>query len=208
MDVKNAFLYGELDHVIFMDQPRDAITGDLIITGDLDDEIAQLKANLCVRFRMKDLGKLVRFLGLELAYNGNEVILHQTKYASDMLHKFGMISCKAAPTPIESRVKLYSHVGRELEDPTVYRKIVGSLIYLTLTRPDVAFAVGVLSRYMQDPRKPHYLAILRVLRYMKGTMGNGVMFKREQHPMLMGLCDSDYAGDLNERRSTIVYVFM
>ncbi|XP_035837289.1 secreted RxLR effector protein 161-like [Helianthus annuus] len=86
--------------------------------------------------------------------------------------------------------------------------MVGSLIYLTLTRPDISFAVGVLSRLMQDPRKPHYLAIQRVLRYVKGTVNKGVMFKRELNPELTGMCDADYAGDLNEKRSTTGYVFM
>ena len=116
-----------------------AFVDDLIITGDLDDEIIRLKANLYVRFRMKDLGKLLRFLGLELAYNEDGIILHQTKYASDMLYKFGMISCKAAPTPVEAEIKLHSYVDRKVEDLTIYRKMVGSLIYLTLTRPDVSF---------------------------------------------------------------------
>ncbi|KAJ0464501.1 putative RNA-directed DNA polymerase [Helianthus annuus] len=270
MDVNNTFLYGELDHVIYMDQPRGfesqehpeyvcklrkAIYGlkqsprawfgkiaeflelngfklthadsslyvkklgdqvvvvlvyvdDLIITGDVQEEIAQLKENLCVRFRMKDLGRLVRFLGLELSYNKEGVVLHQEKYASDLLHKFGMFSCKAAVTPMDAGVRLYTTVGRQIEDPSEYRRLVGSLIYLTLTRPDLSFAVGVLSRFMQDPRKPHLIAIRRVLRYMKGTMSKGILFKRECNPKLIGYCDADYAGDLNQRRSTTGYVFL
>ncbi|KAJ0431334.1 putative RNA-directed DNA polymerase [Helianthus annuus] len=270
MDVSNAFLYGDLEHTIYMEQPlgfvdqgrpdyvcklRKAIYGlkqssrawfgkigefleqngfalsdadsslfvkkvndkivvvlvyvdDLIITGDVEEEINQLKANLCVRFKMKDLGRLSHFLGLELTYVGDSLLLHQTKYASDLLSKFKMAACKPAATPIECNPKLYVEQGRELEDPTEYRKLVGSLIYLTLTRPDLSFSVGVLSRFMQCPRKPHMIAMKRVLRYIKGTVEQGVWFKRENEPKLIGFCDADYAGDLNERRSTTGYVFM
>lgn len=270
MDVSNAFLYGDLEHTIYMEQPlgfidqerpdyvcklQKAIYGlkqsprawfgkmgefleqngfvltnadsslfvkkigdkvvvvlvyvdDLIITGDVEEEISQLKANLSVRFKMKDLGKLSHFLGLELTYVGDSLLLHQTKYASDLLHKFGMAACKSATTRMEPSSRLYVEQGKELEDPTEYRKLVGSLIYLTLTRPDLSFSVGVLSRFMQCPCKPHMIAIKRVLRYIKATMGQGVWFKRENEPKLVGFCDADYGGDLNERRSTTGYVFM
>ena len=111
-------------------------------------------------------------------------------------------------TPIDTNVKLSLDVGRELEDPTMYRKIVGSLIYLTLTRPDLALTVGVLSRFMQKPRKPHLEAARRVLRYIKYTMSYGVMFKKDTSCRLQGYCDADYAGDVDTRRSTTGYVFM
>ncbi|KAM0040746.1 putative RNA-directed DNA polymerase [Helianthus debilis subsp. tardiflorus] len=159
-------------------------------------------------FKMKDLGRLSHFLGLELTYVGDSLLLHQTKYASDLLSKFKMAVCKRAATPMECNPKLYLEQGRELDDPTEYRKLVGSLIYLTLTRPDLSFSVGVLSRFMQCPRNPHMIAMKRVLRYIKGTVEQGVWFKRENEPKLIGFCDADYAGDLNERRSTTGYVFM
>ncbi|KAI3513013.1 hypothetical protein L1887_20337 [Cichorium endivia] len=109
---------------------------------------------------------------------------------------------------MDSNVKLCANLGKELEDTTMYRKIVGSLIYLTLTRSDIAFVVGVLSRYMQNPRKPHLDATRRVLRYVKTTLNYGVMFKREKECRLSGYCDADYAGDVNTRRSTTGYIFM
>ncbi|KAI3816802.1 hypothetical protein L1987_16507 [Smallanthus sonchifolius] len=270
MDVNNAFLYGDLDHVIYMTQPlgfesenhpeyvcklKKAIYGlkqsprawfgkigeflelngfritnsdtslfvkqvenrsvvvlvyvdDLIITGDHEEEIDQLKANLCVRFKMKDIGRLKHFLGLEVKYLDDQIILHQTKYASEVLFRFEMTDCKPSTTPIDPNMKVRSEDGRELEDPSVYRKIVGSLIYLTLTRPDISFAVGIMSRFMQNPKKPHLIAVRRILKYVKATVNFGLRFKRETNPKLVGYCDSDYAGDLDTRRSTTGYVFM
>ncbi|KAL7589888.1 hypothetical protein Lser_V15G40189 [Lactuca serriola] len=181
---------------------------DLIIIGDLDEVIVQLKENVCTRFHMKDLGKLRHFLGLEIEYEVGDIILHQQKYSSDLLKHFGMFNCKPAVSPRDTNAKLYVDVGRKLEDETMYRKLVGNLIYLTLTRAYIAFVVGVLSRYMQNPRKPHLDAFRRVLRYIKATMNYGVMFQREQKCKMVGYCDVDYAGDGSTRRSTTGYVFM
>lgn len=209
----NGFKITNADASLFVKHVNDKVVvvlvyvDDLIITGDVPDEITQLKSNMCIRFRMKDLGRLSRFLGLELEYSGDGILLHQKKYATDVVHKFGMLTSKLAPTPMESGTKLYAHSGKDIEDPTMYMKMVGSLIYLTLTRPDISFVVGVLSRYMQNPKRPHLNAIRRVLRYVKGSVGQGVMFKRESNSKLMGFCDADYAGDLDGRRSTTGYVF-
>lgn len=149
---------------------------NLIITGDLDEMIRQLKENMCTIFNMKDLGQLKYFLGLEICYKNRDIILHQSKYTN---------------------VKLHVDVGRKLEDPTMYRKIVGNLIYLTLIRPDIAFIVGVLSRYMQTPRKPQLDAIRRVIRYVKTTLSYGVFFKRDSECKLLRYCDAEYEGDVN-----------
>lgn len=100
------------------------------------------------------------------------------------------------------------NVGKNLKDPTMYRKIVGSLIYLTLTRPHISHVVGVLSRFMQNPRKPHLDAVRKVLRYVKTTLNYGIVFKRGGECKLAGFCDADYAGDLDSRMSTTGYVFM
>jgi hypothetical protein len=115
---------------------------------------------------------------------------------------------KPAKTPIDTNVKLYPDEGRELEDATEYRGMIGSLIYLTLTRPDIAFRVEVFSRYMQSPRRPRLYAAQRVLRYLKCTTGFGVEFKREPNAKLKGYCEADHAGDPSNRRSTTRYIFM
>ena len=97
---------------------------------------------------MKQLGEMNHFLGLEVERNDSGVFLCQQKYAIDLLKKYGMLECKPTSTPMEVNMRLCSHEGKDLEDGTIYRQLVGSLIYLTLTRPDIAYAVGVASRYM------------------------------------------------------------
>ncbi|KAL0303045.1 UNVERIFIED_CONTAM: Retrovirus-related Pol polyprotein from transposon TNT 1-94 [Sesamum radiatum] len=106
------------------------------------------------------------------------MFLHQQKYPGDLMKKFGMLKCKPISTPVEPQAKMCAYEGQDLEDATMYRKLVGSLIYLTLTRPDISFGVGVMSRYMQNPKKSHLEAVHRILRYVKDTLSYGIIFKK------------------------------
>ncbi|KAM2056264.1 hypothetical protein ACFX16_029094 [Malus domestica] len=234
MNVNNAFLHRELDREIYMIQPMGfrsqdhpeyvysslfvkanegklaivlVYVDDLIITGDDEAEILQTKENLSVRFQMKELGQLKHFLGLEVDRTQEGIFLCQQKYAKDLLKKFGMLECKLISTPMEPNAKMCAHEGKDLEDATMYRQLVGSLVYLTLTRPDISYAVGVMGRYMQNPKKPHLEAVRRILRYVKSTIDYGFLYKKGEDCKLVGYCDADYAGDHNTRRSTIGYVF-
>lgn len=136
------------------------------------------------------------------------IFLCQHKYAKDLLKKFGMLKCKPISTPMEPNAKMCAHEGKDLEDATMYRQLVGSLLYLTLTRPDISYAVGVMSRYMRNPKTPHLEAVSRILRYVKGTIDYGLLYKKGEDCKLVGYCDADYAGDHDTRRSTTGYVFM
>lgn len=180
---------------------------DLIITGDDVEEIFRTKENLSVRFQMKELGQLKHFLGLEVDQTKEGIFLCQQKYAKDLLKKFGMLECKPISTPMEPNAKMCAHEGKDLEDASMYRQLVGSLIYLTLTRPDISYAVGVMSRYMQNPKKSHLEAVRRVLRYVKSTIDYGLLYKKGGNCKLVGYCDADYAGDHDTRRSTTGYMF-
>ena len=100
---------------------------------------------------------------------------------------------------MEANAKLCAHEGKDLADGTMYRQLVGSLIYLTLTRPDISFAVGVVSRYMQNPKKSHLEAVRRILRYVKGTIDFGLLYNKDEDCKLIGYCDADYAGDHDTR---------
>jgi len=179
-----------------------------IITGDCEEEIFRIKKNLSVRFQMKELGQLKHFLGIEVDHTQEGIFLHQQKYSKDLLKKFGMLKCKPISAPMEPNTKICAHEGKDLEDATMYRQLVGTLIYLTLTRPDISFAVGVMSRYMQNPKKPHLEAVRRILRYVNRTLDHGIMYKRGGECKLVGYCDADYAGDHDTRRSTTGYIFM
>ncbi|CAL1390263.1 unnamed protein product [Linum trigynum] len=180
---------------------------DLIVTGDDEEEINRTRMNLSIRFQIKELGELKQFLGFEVEKREDGLFLSRRRYAIVLLEKFGLQECKPTTTPMEANVKLNSQEGKDLEDVTMYRQLVGSLIYLTLTRPDISYAVGVVSCFMQNPKKVHLEIIKRVLRYVKGTIDHGIIYKKGVECKLKGYCDDDYAGDLDTRRSTTRYLF-
>ena len=124
-----------------------------------------------------------------------------------MLEKYGMADCKPMDTPLEQNVKLQIDVGTEIENVTMYRQMVGSLIYLTITRPDLSYAVGLISQFVQKPRKPHLDAVRRILRYVKSTTDHGLFYAYGKPLDLMGYTDADWAGCTYDRRSTSGYAF-
>ena len=180
---------------------------DVIIIGDIEDEIGKVKNLLKAEFDIKDLGQLMYFLRIEFICTDDGIWLMQRKYVLDMLKKFGMTGCKPIATPIEQNAKLRADSGEPLENPTLYRQIVGSLIYATLTRPDMSHDVGVLSQFMQVPRKPHLDAARRVLCYAKGTLNYGLFYPYGANVEVCGYTDADWAGSSYDKRSTSGYVF-
>jgi hypothetical protein len=128
---------------------------DLTITGDSNVDVSDLKKLLKQEFEMKDSGELCYFLDIEVIQSPKEIWLLQRQYALNKLSKYGMTGCKPILIPLEQNVKLSAEEGNLMEDITMYRHIMGSLIYRTITRPDLSYAVGVVSQFMQTSRKPH-----------------------------------------------------
>ncbi|CAL5387066.1 unnamed protein product [Camellia sinensis] len=180
---------------------------DMIITGNDTAGILHLKQFLHQQFEMKDLGTLNYFLGLEVSHDSTGSYLSQAKYASDLLARAGLTDCKTASTPIDPQIRLTPLDGTLLSDATLYRQLVGSLVYLTVTRPDIAYAVHIVSQYMSAPRTPHYTALLRILRYLKGTLFHGLHFSASSSLDLRAFSDADWAGDPTDRRSTTGFCF-
>lgn len=184
---------------------------DLLVTGSDKKEIDQIKRRMMEEFEMSDLGKLSYFLGMELTDTSDGgVMLHQSKYAADLLKRFNMWECNSAETPADTGLVLQKDGAGELVDPTYYRQIVGSLRYLCNTRPDLVFSVGLISRFMDNPRSSHLLAAKRILRYVKGTVNFGVLFpckRRKSEIELLGYSDSDWSGDKEDRKSTASFLF-
>jgi len=143
---------------------------DLIIAGDSDEDIFNLKKFLKQKFEMKDLGELRYFLGIEVIQSPKRIWLLQRQYALNKLDEYGMTGCKPISIPLEQNVKLSADEGDLVEDTTMYRRIMGSLIYMTITRPNLSYAVGVVSHFMQTPRKPHLDVMRCILRYIKHTL--------------------------------------
>lgn len=150
---------------------------------------------------MKDLGSLKYFLGIEVARNQNGIFMCQRKYTLDIITEAGLLGSKPVAFPIEQHHQLGLAEGPLLPDPARYRRLVGRLIYLLATRPDITYAVHVLSQFMQSPRTDHLEAAIRVVRYLKGTPGQGILLKSDCDLKLHGWCDSDWAGCPLSRRS-------
>jgi len=181
---------------------------DMIVTGNNEEEMKVFKKNMMKKFEMSDLGNLTYFLGIEFEMNSQGILIHQRKYAQDVLKRFNMLNCKPISTPVDTGVKL-SLVNDEKEvNRTLFKQIVGSLRYLYHTRPDIGYGVSLFNRYMVKPTTSHLVAAKRILRYVKGTGSYGIHYSKNQSDELIGYSDSDWSGDKDDRKSTASYVFM
>ncbi|RVX19573.1 Retrovirus-related Pol polyprotein from transposon RE1 [Vitis vinifera] len=160
---------------------------------------------LCRRFRTKDLGKLKYFLGIEIAQSISGVVLSQRKYALDILEKTGMLDRKLIDTLMDPNVKLVSGQGEPLGDLGRYRRLIGKLNYLTITRPDISFPVSVVSQFLQSPCDSHWDVVIRILRYIKSTLGQGVLYENRGHTQVVGYTDADWVGSPTDRCSISGY---
>ena len=149
---------------------------DMIITGDDFSGIQELKVFFNRQFEMKDLGHLSYFLGLEITHSTDGLYITQAKYASKLLSRAGLTDSKTVDTPVELNAHLTPTGGKPLSNPSFYRRLVGSLVYLIVTRPDISYAVHQVSQYLSAPRSTHYAAILHILRYLKGTLFHGLFY--------------------------------
>jgi transposase InsO family protein len=268
LDIKNAFLHGELEEEVYMDQPPGfTIPGnsrfvcrlnrslyglkqsprawfgrfssaliqfgmtrceadhsvfflhssngqhiflvvyvdDIVITGDDTDGIQRLKTHLFKNFQTKDLGPLRYFLGIEVAQSSSGIAINQRKYALDILTETGMLDCRPIDTPMDPNVKLLPGQGELLKDPRRYRRLVGRLNYLTVTRPDITFAVSIVSQFLNAPCDTHWNAVIRILRYIKNAPGKGLLYEDKGDAKITCYSDADWAGSPSDRRSTSGY---
>jgi len=143
---------------------------------------------------MKDLGVLKYFLGVEVAHGPDGFVLCQRKYALDIISEAGLLGAPPVGVPLEQNHQLGLSTSKELSDPAPYRRLVGRLIYLCFTRPELSYSVHVLSQFMQHPREDHWEAALRVVRYLKGNPSQGILLSSKCDLQLHGWCDADWAG--------------
>ncbi|GJY03720.1 ribonuclease H-like domain-containing protein [Tanacetum coccineum] len=153
---------------------------------------------------MTDLGPLNYFLGISVARHSTGLFLSQKKYALRLLERAHMVHCNPSRTPVDTETKLGPD-GVPVQDPTLYCSLAGGLHYLTFTRPDLSYAVQQICLYMHDPREPHFAALKRVMRYVKGTLDFGLHLYASATTSLVGYTDVDWAGCPSTRMSTSDY---
>ena len=180
---------------------------DLLVTGSNTMQVAEFKLNMMQVFEMTDLGLMKFFLGMEIMQNREEIFICQKKYSREILKKFQMDNCKPTATPMNQKDKFSKEDGTARVDEEKFRSLIGCLLYLTATRPDILHATSLLSRFMHCPTEIHMRAAKRILRYIKGTCSFGVKFVKCQDFKLHGFSDSDWGGSINDMRSTSGFCF-
>uniref|UniRef100_A0A1X7SEB0 Reverse transcriptase Ty1/copia-type domain-containing protein n=1 Tax=Amphimedon queenslandica TaxID=400682 RepID=A0A1X7SEB0_AMPQE len=174
--------------------------------------MTEIKRSLEARFKMKDLGRLHHCLGITVEYDnsGSCLWLHQKPYILSMLEKFGLSQAKTVSTPANFSSKLRKNDDQAKSiDPTLYQSMVGSLLYAAMaTRPDIAQAVGAVSKFCSNPSETHLTAVKRIFRYLKDTVNLGLKFQKTEGNVLVGYSDADWAGDLDDRHSTSGNLFL
>eukprot|EP00253_Pinus_taeda_P003400 PITA_03400 len=173
---------------------------DLILTGSDPNLINHVKSSLKKKFEMTDLGHLHYFLGLQVLQSKKGISLSQSKYACDILHHFHMEDCKPAPSPFQSGVKLSVSCTSPEVDATLYLQLVGKLLYLTHTRPDLSFAVGLVARFLQNPRESHWKAAKRILRYVRGPI---TWACKKQAAISLSSAEAEYRGAVEASKEAL-----
>ncbi|XP_047326610.1 uncharacterized mitochondrial protein AtMg00810-like [Impatiens glandulifera] len=179
---------------------------DLIYFGTNKAMVEEFKNQMMKEFEMTDLGLMKYFLGIQVKQSPGRIFLSQEKYIEDLLKKFNMSQCKPLSTLMALNKNFQVNDDGEKADSTSYRKLIGSLIYLN-TRPNITHSVSLLSRFLNEQIQIHFAAAKRILRYLKGTKTQGIEFKKESKCKLVGYTDSDWAGSIDDRKSTSGYIF-
>ena len=208
------YVQSEGDHTLFIKHGKEGkvailivYVDDIVVTRNDEAKIQNLKKHLASSFDIKALGLLSYFLGIKVAYSASGIVLSQHKYILDLLKDTGKLDCCPAVTPVDVNVKLKAE-QHEKDFPvnkTSFQRLIGRLLYINHTRPDIAFAVNSLSQFMNDPWESHQGAIDRILAYLKGSIGQGLQFKKGSEPSIVLYTDSDYEGSLDDSRSTSGY---
>ncbi|XP_019161438.1 PREDICTED: uncharacterized protein LOC109158074 [Ipomoea nil] len=198
---------GKSDHSVFYKRSEKGIillvvyVDDIVITGSDTAGIVSLKTFLHSQFQTKDLGTLKYFLGVEVIRSKKGILLSQRKYILDLLTETGKLGAKPCNTPMIPNSQLTSE-GELFDDPERYRRLVGKLNYLTVTRPDIAYSVSIVSQFMASPTIDHWKAVEQILNYLKGAPGRGIVYQNHGHMNIECFADADYAGSKENRRST------
>ncbi|KAJ9543903.1 hypothetical protein OSB04_023610 [Centaurea solstitialis] len=206
--LENDFIRGVIDKTLFIKGEKKEI---LLVQIYVDDIIfGSTKSSICIefedlmhkKFKMSVMGELNFFLGLQVAQKEDGIFIHQSKYVKDILNKFGLTDVKPASTPIETHKHLTVDIEGKEVDVHHYRSMIGSLMYLTASRPDIMFAVCVCARFQVQPKDSHLQAVKRIFRYLKGHSKLGLWYPHDSPFDLLAYTDSDYGGANMDRKST------
>ncbi|GJT68065.1 retrovirus-related pol polyprotein from transposon TNT 1-94 [Tanacetum coccineum] len=175
---------------------------DIIFAASTPELCDLFSKIMCSKFKMSMMGKISFFLGLQISQSPRGIFINQSKYALESLKKYGFDSCDPVDTPMVEKSKLDEDKEGKAVDPSHYRGMIGTLLYLTASRPDLQFAICMCARYQARPTEKHLNAVKRIFRYLKGTVNRGLWYPKDSSIALTAFADADHAGCQDTRRST------
>ena len=208
--IRNDFIQNPADHCVYMKQNERLLivswVDDLIIAADKVISLSNVKKMLMSEFKMKNLGKLNHFIGIDFYITQGCVKMNQNNYVGRVLERFNTSNCK--PRATSSKLNMDLSNNSDPVDSRKYREIIGSLIYLmTCTRPDLSYAVGKLSQYLLELRQQHWVAAKHILKYLRGTSHYELRYQKSEELGILAYSDADWASDQSDRRSTTGFCF-
>jgi hypothetical protein len=206
--LSKGYTRGIVDKTLFVKRNNSHFTiaqvyvDDIVFGSTSDDEVKAFTHVMSNEFEMSLMCELTYFLGLQVYQKDDGLFFSQSKYAKDLVKKFGLEDCKIAKSPMSTSVSLQHNPSEKCVDQTLYRSMIGSLLYLTASRPDISYSVGVCARFQSDPKESHLHAVKRIIKYVLGTIDFGIFYTKDTNISIVGFCDADWGGNKDERKST------
>ncbi|KAK0571634.1 hypothetical protein LWI29_019229 [Acer saccharum] len=207
--VDNNYTRGSVDKTLFIKRDNDELfiaqiyVDDTVFGSINNTKVQQFVDVMSHEFEMSLVGELSYFIGLQIRQLNDRIFITQAKYAKNLVKKFGLEKAKHCDTPMSTTLKLSKDASGKSVDQTLYRGMIGSLLYLTASRPDISFSVGVCARYQSDPKESHLSSVKRVIRFVNGTSNYGIWYSFDTNPSLVGYSDADWPGNCDDRKSTL-----
>ncbi|CAM9000216.1 unnamed protein product [Rhodiola kirilowii] len=206
--VDHGYVRGGVDKTLFVKHTRSDFiiaqiyVDDIVFGSNTQKLVDQFIEQMQKEFKMSMVGEMNYFLGLQVTQKEDGIFISQSKYAKNLIKKFDLEKASHKRTPAATYIKITKDEVGPKVDQTLYRSMIGSLLYLIASRPDIAYAVRVCARYQADPKESHLLQVKRIIKYVYGTVEFGIWYTKDTNSHLVGYCDADWAGNAEDRKST------
>ncbi|XP_057443798.1 uncharacterized mitochondrial protein AtMg00810-like [Lotus japonicus] len=206
--ISHGYNKGGIDKTLFVKKSgKDLMIAQIyvddIVFGRMSSQMVEhFVEQMKSEFEMSLVGELTYFVGLQVKQMDNTIFISQSKYARSIVKKFGLENASHKRTPAATHIKLTRDEKRVIVDQCLYRSMIGSLLYLTASRPDITFVVGGYPRYQAEPKASNLVQVKRIIKYVNGTSDYGILYSHDPNYMLIGYCDADWAGSADDRKST------
>jgi hypothetical protein len=206
--LEKGFTRGQADQTLFIRNQGNhkliaqIYVDDIIFGATLDSQAHEFAEEMKQDFEMSIIGELTYFLGMQVKQTSEGIFISQAKYAKDLVKRFGLDGKSHARTPMSTSVKICADLTGKQVDHILHRSIISSFLYLTASRPDIAFSVGVCARFQANPKESHLTAVKRIIRYVNATVHYDIYFSRETNLVLAGYSNADWARNADDRKST------